>query len=67
MKKISCTGRCKLLRPVFLFYRDGLYFKMNMKTEKFFTFPIKRAFLDSGMYPRIRRFSQCKSSTFMFL
>ena len=67
LKKISCTGRCKLLRPVFLFYRDGLYFKMNMKTEKFFTFPIKRAFLDSGMYPRIRRFSQCKSSTFMFL
>ena len=41
--------------------------EMNMKTEKFFTFPIKRAFLDSGMYPRIRRFSQCKSSTFMFL
>ena len=64
LKKISCTGRCKLLWPVFLFYRDGLYFDSS---EKYFTFFRKWILLDGGMYPRIRRFSQCKSSTFMFL
>ena len=33
LKKISCTGRCKLLWPVFLFYRDGLYFDSSEKVK----------------------------------
>ena len=38
-EKISCTGRCKLLRPVFLFYRDGLYFDSSEKVKNISLFP----------------------------
>ena len=33
LKTISCTGRCKLLWPVFLFYWDGLYFDSSEKVK----------------------------------